>query len=84
MKRVKTVFPPPYTLYQSKYVIENTPNFNFNYNNKNNKSNFDKNLNNKKNENELKNKDKNDKNKILFNMNLLVILLKKIMKIIII
>ena len=67
MKRVKTVFPPPYTLYQSKYVIENTPNFNFNYNNKNNKSNFDKNLNNKKNENELKNKDKNDKNKILFN-----------------
>ena len=67
MKRVKTVFPPPYTLYQSKYVIENSPNFNFNYNNKNNKSNFDKNLNNKKNENELKNKDKNDKNKILFN-----------------
>jgi hypothetical protein len=40
MKRVKTVFPPPYTLYQSKYVIENTPNFN--YNNTNNKSNFDK------------------------------------------
>ena len=69
MKRVKTVFPPPYTLYQSKYVIENTPNFNFNYNNKNNKSNIDKNiiLNGKKNENEWKNKDKNDKNKFVIN-----------------
>ena len=69
MKRVKTVFPPPYTLYQSKYVIENSPNFNFNYNNKNNKSNLDKNiiLNGKKNENEWKNKDKNDKNKFVIN-----------------
>ena len=69
MKRVKTVFPPPYTLYQSKYVIENSPNFNFNYNNKNNKSNIDKNiiLNGKKNENEWKNKDKNDKNKFVIN-----------------
>ena len=78
-KRVRTVFPPPYTLYKSKYVLENSPSYqnynnNINHNvynnNKNNdKSNLEKNNNDeniKKNEREECNQIKNkEKNKII-------------------
>ena len=80
-KRVRTVFPPPYTLYKSKYVLENSPSYqNYNnninhnvYNNNNNKnndkSNLEKNNNDeniKKNEREECNQIKNkEKNKII-------------------
>ena len=61
-KRVRTVFPPPYTLYKSKYVLENSPsyhNLNNNINNSinkniyNNNKNIDKSVNEKNNNNGL-------------------------------
>ena len=78
-KRVRTVFPPPYTLYKSKYVLENSPSYqnynnNINHNvynnNKNNdKCNLEKNNNDeniKKNENGECNQNKNkEKNKLI-------------------
>ena len=61
-KRVRTVFPPPYTLYKSKYVLENSPSYQ-NYNNNINHNVYNNNKNNDKCNLEKNNNDENIKKK---------------------